>query len=89
MSIISTSVHYSFFRIVNPRVKKKVFKPWCTKGNTSNLSSTGCNLQNGALGLGVDGGELLELHGGGSGQGQQGKQQDDGQLLHLDPAAWT
>ncbi len=62
---------------------------YCTKGNTSNLSGTGCNLQNGAVGLGVDGGELLELHGGGSGQGQQGKQQDNRQLLHLDPVAWA
>ena len=57
----------------------------CSQKNlTSNLPSTQCNLCKRAQGLRVDGGELLEL-GGSCGQGQQGKQQDKGQLLHLDP----
>ena len=50
---------------------------------TSNLSNTGKDLCERALRLRVDGGQPLIL-GAGSSQGHQDKQEDEGQLLHLD-----
>ena len=51
--------------------------------HASNLSNTGKDLCERALRLRVDGGQPLVL-GAGSSQGYQDKQEDQGQLLHLD-----
>ena len=53
------------------------------ESHTSNLSNTGKDLCERALRLRVDGGQPLVL-GAGSSQGHQDKQEDKGQLLHLD-----